>query len=68
MFQYIYIIRNIQHQIQMQFTGKYLDPNMRFQYEIVSYHNTRPISSGPNLHQRFVVCCLSIERVVSDES
>jgi len=31
--QYIYIIGNIQHQIQMQFTGKYLDPNIRFQYE-----------------------------------
>ena len=66
--QHIYIIGNIHHQIQMQFTGKYLDPNMRFQYENVSFLNAWPISSGPNLHQVFVLCCLSIERAVSDES
>ena len=54
--------------MQMQFTGKYLDPHMRFQYENMSYHNARPISSGPNLHQRFVVCCVSVELPVGDWS
>jgi len=46
----------------MLFTGKYLDPHMRLQYENVSYNNARSISSGPNFHQRFViqVCCVSI--------
>jgi hypothetical protein len=65
---YVYIVGNIQHQIQMRFTGKYLDPHMRFQYENVSYDNARPLSSGPNLHQRFIVCCVSIELVASDGS
>ena len=54
--------------MQMQFTGKYLDPRKRFQYENVSHHNARPISSGPNLHKRCVLCCVSIEEVVSDGS
>ena len=52
--------------MQMQFTGKYLAQHMRFQYENVSYNNARLISSGPNLHQRFVVCCVSIELIASD--
>jgi len=68
MVQSIYIIGNIQHQIQMQITGKYLVPHMRFQYENVSYHKARPISTGPKLHQRFVLCRVSLEVVVSDGS
>ena len=68
MVHYVYIIGNIQHQMQMQFTGKYLDQHMGFQYENMSYHNIRLISSGPKLHQSFVVCCVSIEIVASDES
>ena len=68
MVHYVYIIGNIQHQIQMQFTGKYLDPHTRFQYENVSYHNALLISRGSNLQQRFVICCVSIEIVASDGS
>jgi hypothetical protein len=52
----------------MQFTGKYFDPHMGFQYENVSYHNARPFSSGPNLLQSLIVCSVSIEVIVSDGS
>ena len=52
----------------MQFTEKYLGPCKRYQYENVSYNIARPISSGPNLHKRCVLCCVSIEEVVSDGS
>ena len=65
---FVYIIENIQHQMQMQSTGKYLDPHMIFHYENVSTHNARPISSGPNLHKGFVVCCISVDVPVGDWS
>lgn len=42
--------------------------HMLFQYENVSYHNARPISSGPKLHQRCVLCRVSVEVPVGNGS